>query len=581
VKKIWIWEALLGLALAACAGQASPTPTNSPTRGRPTTTPPPSATPFVTAAVSATEEGRPGLALLSAQGRFFSASGACSTCHSGMSDDGGNDVSMDTAWRSTMMANAARDPYFLASVRAEGLRNPAQRAQIEDTCATCHMPMARTTAAVDGGQGAIFEEGFANPENELHPLAMDGVSCSVCHQIRETNLGQGSYSGQFVIDTELPAGERVIFGPYTIEDDQARIMQQASGYVPAQAIPWGNSLHLAQSELCATCHTLYLQTFDASGSPAGLFPEQVTYLEWFYSDYRAARSCQNCHMPNAEGGVRISTTSDHPRSPFSQHIFVGGNAYILGMMNAFGEELGVTASESQFEATIGHTLDQLQNATATLGVENVTLSSTRLILEVVVENDAGHKFPTGFPSRRAWLHLTVQDAGGQVVFESGAYNPDGSIVGNDADEDPAAYEPHHQTIVSPDQVQIYEAILRDSRGLVTTELMRAAGYLKDNRLLPSGFQKSAPFPDIVVRGEAFEDQDFVDGGDRVEYSINLQGAQGPYTLTVELLYQSIGYRWAANLDGLESLETRRFLEYYEAIPNLPIVVATQTVELGD
>jgi hypothetical protein len=29
------------------------------------------------------------------------------------------------------------------------------------------------------------------------------------------------------------------------------------------------------------------------------------------------------------------------------------------------------------------------------------------------------------------------------------------------------------------------------------------------------------------------------------------------------------------------LETRRFLEYYEAIPNLPIVVATQTVELGD
>jgi hypothetical protein len=498
-----------------------------------------------------------------------------------MSDEAGNDVSLDTAWRSTMMANSARDPYFLASVRAEGLRNPEQRAQIEDTCATCHMPMARTTAAAAGGPGAILDEGFADPENELYPLAMDGVSCTVCHQIRETNLGPESYSGRFLIDTDLPVGQRVIFGPYTIEDDQAAIMQQVSGYVPQQAVPWGGGLHLAESELCATCHTLYLQTLDASGSPAGFFPEQVTYLEWYYSDYRSRHTCQGCHMPSAEGGVRISTTSVNPRSPFSQHAFVGGNAYLLRILNAFGDELGVTASERQFEATLERTLAQLQDSTATLQIENVTLSGTRLILEVVVENEAGHKFPTGFPSRRAWLHLSLRDSSGQVVFESGAVNPDGSIVGNDADEDPEAYEPHHQTIVSPDQVQIYEAILRDSRGLVTTELMHAAGYLKDNRLLPSGFEKSAPYPDIQVRGEAFDDQDFVDGGDRVQYSINLQGASGPYTLTVELLYQSVGYRWAANLEGLDAEEIARFLGYVDTIPNAPAVVAAQTLEVGN
>jgi hypothetical protein len=573
--------AALTLTLAACAGQASPTATVRPTAARPTTTPPPSATPIITPQAEATEATRAGLPLPAVQGRFFSGSGACAPCHAGMTDDTGANVSIDAAWRSTMMANSARDPYFLASVRAESLRHPERREEIEDVCATCHMPMGRTTLAADGGRGTIFEGGLADPEHDLNALAMDGVSCSVCHQIRESNLGPESYSGQFLIDTQTPVGERLVFGPYTVEDDQAAIMQAASGYLPSQAMPWGGSLHIAQSELCATCHTLYTQTLDASGEPAGFFPEQVPYLEWFYSSYRRTRTCQSCHMPYAQGGVRIASSSVSPRSPFSQHIFVGGNAYVLQMLSAFGEDLGVTASERHFEATIAHTLEQLQTSTATVGVENINRTGARLTLEVVVQNLAGHKFPTGFPSRRAWLHLTLRAADGQVVFESGAFNPDGSIVGNNADADPAAYEPHYQTIVSPEQVQIYEAILRDTRGLVTTELMTAAGYLKDNRLLPSGFEKSAPYPDIAVRGEAFEDPDFVDGGDRVQYSIPLGEARGPLTLTVELLYQSIGFRWASNFGDLEAVEISRFQDYYEAIPNTPVVVASQTIELEE
>ncbi len=115
---------------------------------------------------------------------------------------------------------------------------------------------------------------------------------------------------------------------------------------------------------------------------------------------------------------------------------------------------------------------------------------------------------TGFPARRAWLHLTVQDANGQVVFESGATNPDGSILGNDNDLDPAAYEPHYLSIDSPEQVQIYEAIMGNVDGQVTTILLAAAQYLKDNRLLPTGFDKSSVLDDIAVRGTALGDDDF-------------------------------------------------------------------------
>ena len=78
---------------------------------------------------------------------------------------------------------------------------------------------------------------------------------------------------------------------------------------------------------------------------------------------------------------------------------------------------------------------------------------------MTVENLGGHKLPTAYPSRRAWLHVVVRDASGAVVFESGAMNPDGSIQGNDNDADAAKFEPHYDEIRSADQVQIYESII--------------------------------------------------------------------------------------------------------------------------
>lgn len=168
-----------------------------------------------------------------------------------------------------------------------------------------------------------------------------------------------------------------------------------------------------------------------------------------------------------------------------------------------------------------------------------------------------------------------------MVFELGGVNPDGSIVGNDNDVDPTTYEPHYQAIVSPDQVQIYEAILRDTEGRVTTLLVEAAGYLKDNRLTASGYQISAPYEDIAVRGDALEDETFQGGGDWIQYSMHVGDAPQPLSVTIELLYQSIGYRWAQNLSGYPTPEVQRFLTYYGQVPNLPVVVASQTVEVSD
>ena len=78
--------------------------------------------------------------------------------------------------------------------------------------------------------------------------------------------------------------------------------------------------------------------------------------------------------------------------------------------------------------------------------------------------------------------------------------PDGSIQGNAADADPAAYEPHYDVITAADQVQIYEPIMGDTEGKVTYTLLRAATYLKDNRLLPGGADKAKLPPEIAVQG---------------------------------------------------------------------------------
>jgi hypothetical protein len=190
---------------------------------------------------------------------------------------------------------------------------------------------------------------------------------------------------------------------------------------------------------------------------------------------------------------------------------------------------------------------------------------------VTVENLGGHKLPTAFPSRRAWLHLTIADQDGRTVFESGALRANGSIEGNDNDDDPSRYEPHYREIHDPGEVQIYESILGDERGRVTTGLLSSTGYLKDNRLLPHGFDKSTAAPEIAVHGDALGDPGFTDRGDQVRYAIDVHTAPGPYTVSAELLYQPIGYRWASNLKVYNAPEPRRFGEEYDSMAMLSAV----------
>jgi len=262
------------------------------------------------------------------------------------------------------------------------------------------------------------------------------------------------------------------------------------------------------------------------------------------------------------------------RNPFSQHYFVGGNLFLLALLSAHSEALGVTASSTDFDATMARTLNQLQTATAQLAILDVQKQEDTLEIVLQVTNRAGHKFPTGFPSRRTWIHLTVTDASGRILFESGHPQADGRISGNDADHHPGGYEPHYTRISTPEQVQIYEAIMKNSDGDITYTLLRGAAYAKDNRLLPHGFEKSSAAPDIAVRGVAESDADFLGGEDRIVFETALAGAPSPFTVSAQLVYQTLSYPFAHDLSQDSTVQTERFAAYYADADKMPVVVAT-------
>ncbi|MBI4774168.1 MAG: hypothetical protein HY788_08315 [Deltaproteobacteria bacterium] len=503
----------------------------------------------------------------------FVGSGVCALCHSGLTDSAGQNVSIDAHWRSTMMGNSSKDPLWQAKISSEISRNPALKAVIEEKCSRCHMGMARYQAMTDGTEVSVLSPGFLNANHPLHTAAMDGVSCTLCHQVQEENLGTiDSFTGLYIIDTLSSPPYRLAFGPYN--NPFKNPMEMHSGFSPTagtQAI---------DSALCGSCHTLFTPSVDAGGNVLGEFPEQTTFLEWEHAVQGAGgltvKTCQDCHMPDANGSVVISNRPRRlsPRSPFGQHHFVGGNAFMVNLLKANSAALGVTADASHLDATIARTDAQLQGKTATVVIDSASVEQGLLTLNLTVENRSGHKFPSGIPARRSWLHVTVKDGAGRVLFESGAPQTNGSIAGNDADADPDAYEPHYDLITSVDEVQIYEPIMLDSSGRVTYTLLRAYSYAKDNRLLPVGFDKLSAPVDVAAWGQAADDGNFTAGQDRVTYQVDVSGSAGRLTVVAELLYQAVSYPFAENLrqDGTEL--TTRFLGQYDVAGKAPRLVAT-------
>lgn len=504
----------------------------------------------------------------------FRTAARCANCHSKLKTAAGKDFSLSSPWSASIMANAARDPYWQGSVRRETLDHPLSSSAIQNECARCHMPLQ---ALADQAQNHPTEVFSRLPLHGGDERDADGVSCTVCHQILSTGLGTpATYSGNFAVapSSNIP---RPLFGPFAPQGDNIqKVHVMAGGYSIEQGA------QMRDAALCGSCHTLYTTPLGPDGKPIGQLPEQMPYLEWQHSSYRDQKTCQQCHMPAADGQVAIASLLAQPREGVRQHTFTGGNFFLEDILATHRDELAVTAQPADLAAASAATSAFLQSQSARVAVSAPQLTGSDLSFAVRVENLTGHKLPTAYPSRRAWLHVVVAGADGRVVFESGKLNPDGSIAGNANDADPTRFSPHYPRITQPDQVEIFEPILGDSQGRVTTGLISSTQYLKDNRILPAGFDKQSAPPDIAVHGEAAADPDFTAGSSTTHYAVSTGGFAGPFKISAELLYQPIGYRWAHNLAAYQAAEPQRFVHYYvQAAAKSAMVLAAAQAAAGN
>lgn len=413
-----------------------------------------------------------------------------------------------------------------------------------------------------------------------------------------------------------------IKGPF--EDPQTTPMSNALGIDPV------HDSAIQSAETCGSCHTVHLPVI-ADGEIIDHTYEQTTYPEWAFSDYRTgttpagalprgagskAQTCQDCHMKSTDAAGRplrskiasIQEYSNFPqaenvlspaeidlavREGYSPHTLVGLNVFLIKMAQQFPDILGIRTQDPMMGdkglepllLTEQEMLDQADETTASIEIESIEISGDELRVQVAVESEVGHKFPSGVGFRRAFLALEVTDQTGNILWASGRTDAAGRIV--DQNGDPVdgevwwnpdcsvrlyptelVYQPHYQTIREQKQVQIYQELVtapaqgaaslcgpdQEPRPPFTTSFLSICGHVKDNRILPSGF---LPLEDRIAISRSIgagadlaidtgphavgDDPDYrTGGGDRLVYEIDLKDLRGtPAAVSSTLYYQAI------------------------------------------
>ncbi|TND08736.1 MAG: hypothetical protein FD123_1952 [Bacteroidetes bacterium] len=501
---------------------------------------------------------------------YFAASGKCAGCHGhdpafvAFYTSSGEDVNIADDWAGTMMANAARDPLWRAKVSHEILINPGAQQDVENTCTRCHAPTGRFEAEYTGqmpySMAALMGDSIAE----------DGVNCSACHQLKDTLAGR-NFTG------DLYYTRKIFYGPYT--NPFAGPMFDFNGFMPVY------STHINRATLCGGCHTLITETRDIAGNATGnYFVEQATYHEWLnsvYSDTMSPleRTCQSCHIPRIADPVDIATNYPflQSRTPFGKHHLIGGNAFMLKILRNNMTTVGATCNPSNYDTTIARTIRNLRDSTLDAQLTETARTVDTVFYKLALTNKAGHKFPSGYPARRAYVEFVVMDDIADTIFRSGLIDANGNIMNEDV-----TYEPHYDMINDEQQVQIYQMVMGDVNNNVNTVLLRADTTLKDNRLAPKGFTTSHfAYDTCRIYGNVLTDPDFnLSGGvtegtgaDTLHYHIPLNGYTGNLNVTARVYYQSVPAKFVADMFTLNSAPIDTFKNLFNNADHTPMLVA--------
>ena len=503
--------------------------------------------------------------------QYFPTQVDCSGCH-GRDQDGlalvdgeGQDVNMHDDWQTSMMGNSAKDPFWRAKVSHEVLINPQHSEELQDKCTSCHAPMGHYTSKYQGHDHYLMADLLVDT------VGLDGVSCGACHQMSAEDLGL-LFSGDIKYDTS-----RVQYGPY--ENPFAPPMANFVGFRPVQ------SDHINDAGICASCHSLITESVDLNGEFTGTtFVEQATYHEWLNSQYNTDDvSCQSCHMAQIQDSVVISDNYIflQKRFPYGLHDLVGANTFMIQLMKDNKEALGIDASDANFNETLFKTYEILQSKTLDMTLDLESLDTDTAYFKVALTNKAGHKFPSGYPSRRAFIEFIALTEEGDTLFKSGVLDDTYEVEGHDPQ-----FEPHYQVINQSEQVQIYELVNGDVNNNFSSVLERGYVALKDNRLPPLGFTTSHEVYDTtLIVGKAINDLDFNKneigeqgtGSDIIFYHVPLKNYTGLIDIRAKVWYQSLPPKWMKEMFSESTPEIETFRTMYDKADQSAVLVSSAVI----
>lgn len=321
-------------------------------------------------------------------------------------------------WRPSAHRYAAMDTAFLAVQAVMAKQNGPETTRY---CAGCHDPISLFAGAKR-----------VSPEHLTIPQGRDeGVSCVVCHAIKETDVkGNASYV--------LAPPERYL---YEVNDGPAA--RFVSNFLirayPEKHVETLSHEMFKSPEFCGACHKQFV---DEEVNQVGWVQLQNQYDSWRKSrwnhpgDPTRTVECRECHMrlvgsrDPAAGDER-----DYNRTPqdgrHRSHRFLAANQWMPVALGLEGgqEHARMVEEWLRGDIPVPEIEDKWARGPAVplelLVPESVRPGERVSVRAVFTNNKAGHNFPTGpLDIIQAWVELTVRGPDGQVIYRSGGLDED-------------------------------------------------------------------------------------------------------------------------------------------------------------
>lgn len=461
----------------------------------------------------------------------FDTPNQCASCHGGYDTD----VEPMFTWQGSMMAQAMRDPLYLASLAIAN----QDAVDAGDLCIRCHSPSGWLSGRSEPTDGSA-----------LTAEDREGVQCHFCHKLIDPTstadidiaylntlsaIPPQSGNGMFVADSD----DRTKRGPYNDANAKHPVIY--------------STFH-SESDICATCHDVsnpaFTKVADGTYQPNNfgalsptfntyeMFPVERTFSEWKMSAYNTpagipsdvfggnkanVSSCQDCHMKDVTG-YGCNKNGVPLRNDLPLHDMTGGNTFVPQLVaQLFPNEI----NQAAINAGIIRAEGMLKSA-ATMNLTAVP-DGNGFTASVEIINETGHKLPTGYPEgRRMWIHLSAYDINGSLLFESGAYNAQTAVlnmIGAKIYEAKLGMSEAVAAAASADGIKTYTPGESFHFALNNT-------VVKDNRIPPRGFT-NANFAAIQAApvGYSYPDGAF---SDITEYEL----PSNTYRVNAKLLYQT-------------------------------------------